>query len=315
MVETLGGSLLGHALRLMPPWGAFEPSDSAAPESVVHVQKPVLACRPMVDRDIEGAVALLGTGFPERMPDYWLRALERLRDRTVPTGRPRYGYVMTDRGRLVGILLTIFAETDTGAVRGNVSSWYVEPAYRGFSNLLLAVPLKLKSTTLLNISPAPTTIDTIAAQGFSQYVGGIFQGIAAVGPKVPGARIRQITADAQDAPKILVDHAQWGCLCFVVTLGGKTYPFAFIPNRFFDGKVPCAQLIYCREMDDFVRFAGPLGRRLLRHGLPAVMVDASGPITGLPGSYRQGHSPRFYRGEAPPRLGDLSYTELAIFGP
>lgn len=232
----------------------------------------------------------------------------------MPDGLPRYGYVMTDHGKLVGIILLIVSVADGGDVRGNVSSWYVDPAYRSFSHMLLSAPLRLKDVTLFNISPAANTFETIEAQGFNRYVDGTFVALAATAPPVPGARVRRIEAGTPDSVPVLTDHAAWGCLCFEVTHEGMTHPFVFVPRRFFRGLVPCAQLVYCRDVDDFVRFVGLLGRRLLRHGLCAILVDANGPLEGLLGTFRRGRSPKFYQGAVPPRLGDLSYTELAIFG-
>jgi len=78
--------------------------------------------------------------------------------------------------------------------------------------------------------------------------------------------------------------------------------------------LPCAQLIYCRDVGDFVRFAGPIGRRLLRHGRPFVIVDANAPIEGLIGLYRRGSMPRYFKGPQQPRLGDLAFTEYAVIG-
>ena len=66
----------------------------------------------------------------------------------------------------------IFAEADDGGLRGNVSSWYVEPDYRFYSSMLIAPALRLKDVTLINVSPAPHTLPTIAAQGFQRYVAG-----------------------------------------------------------------------------------------------------------------------------------------------
>ena len=61
--------------------------------------------------------------------------------------------------------------------------------------------------------------------------------------------------------------------------------------------------------------AGPLGRYLLRHGLAVVMVDANGPLEGLPGRYFPGRLPNYFRGPEAPRLGDLAYSEAVLFGP
>jgi hypothetical protein len=282
--------------------------------AMVPKQKAVLSCRPMEERDIEPAVALLTAGFPERPPRYWRRALHRLRDRSIPPGRPRYGYVMTADGALVGILLLIFSEADDGTSRGNVSSWYVVPPYRGFSHILLATPLKLKDVTLFNISPASNTLETVRAQGFTKYVSGAFHALAALAEPVRGARVRRVHRSDDSASRILVEHAAWGCLSFEVSYQGETYPFVFVRSRVLGRTLPCAHLVYCREMSEFRRFAGPLGRRLFGHGLPVITIDAEAPIPGLVGVHRAGRSLRVYEGVVPPRIGDLSYTELAIFG-
>ena len=269
----------------------------------------------MGDADIAPAVELLTVGFPERGAAYWRRALDRLARRDVPTDLPRYGYVMTDRGRLVGIILTLYAETDDGDVRGNVSSWYVDQAYRGFSHLLLAMPLKRRDLPLINISPSPATFATIEAQGFTPYVEGAVQVLAVLARPVPGARVRRVTATTRDAPRLLTEHADWGCLSFEITHRGTRHPFVFVPTSFVGGRLRCAQLVYCRSLADFTRFAGPLGRHLLRHGLPVVVVDSNRPLAGVPGLYRAGRGRKVFRGTVAPRLGDLSFTELAIFGP
>jgi hypothetical protein len=73
------------------------------------------------------------------------------------------------------------------------------------------------------------------------------------------------------------------------------------------------ELIYYRDIEDLVRFAGPLGRFLVARGKLVIAIDANGPIAGLPGRYFEGKWPRFFKGPAPPRLGDISYTQAAMF--
>ncbi len=84
--------------------------------------------------------------------------------------------------------------------------------------------------------------------------------------------------------------------------------------RFVKGVIPCAQLIYCRDIGNIARFAGPIGRFLALRGRPFVVIDANGPIAGLIGKYFDETMPKYYRGPAQPRLGDLAYTEAALFG-
>jgi hypothetical protein len=78
--------------------------------------------------------------------------------------------------------------------------------------------------------------------------------------------------------------------------------------------LPIAQLVYCHDIADFVRFSGPLGRLLARRGMPFVVLDANEPVEGLVGVMRRRRR-KYFRGDAPPRLGDLAYTELVLFGP
>src|SRR4029077_1021373 len=78
--------------------------------------------------------------------------------------------------------------------------------------------------------------------------------------------------------------------------------------------VPAAQLVYCREVEDCVRFIGPLARYLTLRGRPLLVIDANGPVPGLAGKYFDQIMPRYFRGPQRPRLGDLAYSEIAIFG-
>jgi hypothetical protein len=77
--------------------------------------------------------------------------------------------------------------------------------------------------------------------------------------------------------------------------------------------MPGVQLIFARDVRDVVRFARPIGRYLAMRGLFLVSIDANGPIPNMVGTYIEGKSPRFFRGEAPPRVGDLAYTQVAMF--
>jgi hypothetical protein len=74
-----------------------------------------------------------------------------------------------------------------------------------------------------------------------------------------------------------------------------------------------AHLTYCRDQEDFIRFAGPLGRYLARRGVALVSLDANGPISGLIGAYRGGR-PKYFKGPEQSRLGDEAYSERVLFG-
>jgi len=77
--------------------------------------------------------------------------------------------------------------------------------------------------------------------------------------------------------------------------------------------MPFVYLAYCRQLDDFVRFAGPLGRFLAWRRFPLVVLDANGPIGRLIGWYSDGF-PKYFKGPDRPRLGDIAYSERVMFG-
>src|SRR4029077_10506341 len=112
---------------------------------------------------------------------------------------------------------------------------------------------------------------------------------------------------------LLIEHAGYGCISFLCETRERAHPFVFRP-RLVKSVVPCAQLIYCRDVADVVRFAGPIGRFLALRGRPFVVIDANGPIDGLLGRYVDATMPKFVRGPTDPRLGDLADTETALFG-
>ena len=275
--------------------------------------KPAIVCRQIKDADIEAVAALLCRGFPERPANYWRNAMRQLRDREAPEGFPRYGFGIFDRGVPVGALLLIASIGDDGHPRGNLSSWFVEAAYRGYSGMLQAMPFRWKNLTLFNISPAPNTIATIEAAGFRSYATGSFISIAGFGPRGRRARIRRVPKEEPIANERLRRLVAAGCVAFEVETNGERLPFAFLPRRVKWNALPGAQLAYCRSVDDFVALARPLGRRLLTMGFPIVTIDATGGIEGLVGVFRAGQ-PKMFRGPHPPRLGDLGDSELALFG-
>jgi len=75
------------------------------------------------------------------------------------------------------------------------------------------------------------------------------------------------------------------------------------------------RLVYCRDFESLRRCAGALGRFLALRGVLFIAIDAEGPLPGVPGVFRAGLGPKYFRGSIPPRLGDLSYTEMTVFGP
>jgi hypothetical protein len=285
------------------------------------VSSPTIRCRQITDADLAGLAELLKRGFGTRRTlRFWHRALARLKARATPADTPRYGYLLENDGRLVGAILLIFAATPgEGGIRANVSSWYVDPAFRSYAPLLVSQALKRKDVTFLNISAVRHTWPILDAQGYRRYSNGIFVALAAL-QRAGADRARLLAGTARpDAPfepferDLLREHAACGCVSLWCETPARAFPFVFRPRR-VKSVIPCAQLIYCRDVADFVRFAGQIGRHLALRGRPFVVVDANGPIAGLRGRYFDDTMPKYYRGPVRPRLGDLADTEAALFG-
>ncbi len=288
---------------------------------------PRVRSRAIEEQDIEAVITLLLHGFPSRPRRYWSDGFRRQAARALPPGTPRFGLMLESEGRVVGAVLLFHSSgTDGGELRRrcNLSSWYVDPGFRMHASMLIFMAVRQKDVTYVNISPAPHTIPTIEAQGFHRYAAGTFVGVPSLMRDGRKAKIHRIAADEASAPflrlperDLLLDHAAMGCLSLVVEDPDGSHPFVFLPFRIRSGRIrpPMRQLIYCRDIDDYLRFAGALGRYLLRRGSPFVVHDANGPEPHLIGRYFDGIGRKFFRGPHPPRLGDLAYTERAIFGP
>jgi hypothetical protein len=78
---------------------------------------------------------------------------------------------------------------------------------------------------------------------------------------------------------------------------------------------PAMQLIYCRDIAEFVDCAGAVGRALIRHGKFSVLLDSNGPVSGLTGFYSSARGRKYFKGPRQPRLADLTDTELVLYGP
>jgi hypothetical protein len=281
-----------------------------------------LRSRRIEDCDFDSVAALLARGFGgRRKPSFWAGVFERLRGREVPAELPKYGYMLETNGTAVGAILQIFSQpkAGNGTARCCVSSWYVEPEFRGYAPLLSAQALKHKNVTYLNISSAPHTRRIAEMQGYSRYVDGIFVAVPlfsrapAVRPVVQDARTDPAAPFEAEERALLAEHAGFGCVSLWCSTPERAYPFVFRP-RLVKGFIPCAQLIYCRDIADAVRFARPLGAQLAKRGLPFLVIDANQPVPGLVGKFFDGVMPKFFKGPERPRIGDLAYTETALFG-
>jgi hypothetical protein len=285
---------------------------------------PKIRARQITDADVEEVVELLSRGFiAQRSRKFWQHVLRRLASRTVPAKYPRYGYILESDGKAVGVFLQIFSTVwldGTAQTRCNVSSVYVDPAFRMYAPLFELQTFKHNDVTVLDVSPGRNRYAVVEARGYTRYSNGVFIAIPALSG-LPNAPLTGCV-DAQARPDVpfeeherdlLLEHAEFGCISLWCVTSERAYPFIFSP-QVLKGFLPCAQLVYCRDIGDFARFAQPIGLFLARRLQFLVMIDANGPVPALFGKYFPGKMPRYFRGPNQPRLGDLAYTEIALFG-
>jgi hypothetical protein len=287
----------------------------------------MIRCREIAPKDLEAIADLLTHGFVGRSRDYWMTGLRRQAIRDVPNGYPRFGYMLDHDGAPVGVLLLIYTDRgndSSSEIRCNLSSWYVEPAFRNYAPMLTKIAQRLREVTYVNISAARWTWPLIEAQGFRAYCDGLFFSLPLLSRAGGGARVEIIPADATtidglpDAEaNLLLRHARTGCLSAMVHTAQAAMPFVLQPIRIRHGIIapPAMQLIYCRNVADYVACAGAIGRMLLARGKISVILDANGPVPGLAGVYTERRGRKYFKGPITPRLGDLADTELAIYGP
>jgi hypothetical protein len=282
--------------------------------------------REILESDLDAVGDLLTRGFVHSRREYWLGGLRRQVTRSLPSGVPRYGYLLENQGVPVGCLLMVYSTKiadGQAALFCNLSSWYVDPEFRNYAALFASMSQKRKDVTYFNVTPATATWPVIEAQGFRLYCRGLHFSVPALSQGGRGMTVEAVAPDTLvveglpgDDLELLKRHAGYGCLSLVCHTDGSALPFVFFPLRKRRGviPVPAMQLGYCRSIEDFVRCAGAIGRYLLPRGKPVVIVDANGPIAKLPGIYSEVRGRKYFKGPHQPRLGDLADTELAIYG-
>ena len=271
-----------------------------------------IRCRMIESADLEGIVDLLTIGFIRtRKKAYWQEVIRRLSARTVPDGYPRYGYMIEAGGKPVGVLLMICTMTD-GAVRCHESSYYVEPPYRPCAPLLVRRAHHDKTMTYVNVTPSPHTWTTLEAQGYRRFAQGVFLTMPMRCPSNSNVRVTRNFVDpklTQDEIEMLARHNAYGCVSMICERWGEVHPLIFAVRHKWGMRY--GHLIYSRNQDDFAWMAGAIKGVLLQHGILVGQLDANGPLD-LPGMYFE--SPKSYVGPNQPRLGDLTYSEMGVFG-
>ena len=282
-----------------------------------------IRCRLITDADLGAVVRLLCEGFSGRQARSWEEGLQRLRLRDVPDGMPRYGYCLDAGGRLVGVILLIASLRSidgTPAPFANVASWYVNPDYRAYAQLLVSIALRNKDTTYTNISAAPHTWPIVEKQGYTRYCGGLFFAVAALNFPAKDVSVEAFGTSSDHVSiadhALLQRHHDMGCHVLVCRERDHLSGYVFRRYRIRSGRIalPAMLVIHAPDRDRLVHHAGNIGRHLMRSAAPILVMDADGPVDGLRGIYTSARGRKYFKGPHRPRLCDLADSEFAIFG-
>jgi hypothetical protein len=293
--------------------------------AILGTMRRDLTSRAIREEDRQQVVDCLFRGFPYRGRKYWQLALDRMALRPAVRDCPKYGYALEASGRIVGVVLQLFSLYRVGGVetiRCNLSSWCVDSDYRSSAVRMVAAAMNRKDVTYTTISPVPRTRRAAEAIGFRRYSNGQIVFAPAFTPSQRDGAVVEYSDGlpeaallSQDERQLLGEHARLGCRSLICVKNDDAVPLVFVERWILKDLVPYWQLVYCRSIDDLARWAGSVGRFLLQEGVMFCVADSNGPIPGLIGYYRSDWAPRYFKGPLAPSLGDLSFTELVVFGP
>ncbi len=171
------------------------------------------------------------------------------------------GFVVTDGGRIVGHVGTIYVQREINGKTGivcNFSGFYIAPAYRGLglAAMLRAVVVRDERITYTSLTPTPVAQRVLKAMGFA-----ILERHLLLFP--PGLNAEtlwrsRISIDVNDRTvraslgqaerRIYDDHAPYDCLHMTARDAGGT-AYLVVKRRLrrvrWSAGIPVSQILYC----------------------------------------------------------------------
>jgi GNAT superfamily N-acetyltransferase len=222
-----------------------------------------IAVRPTTPADTAEICDLLEHGFGIAADDWRpLCTTSWLAD------NPTRGFVLTDGGRIVGYLGTIYVQREINGKTGivcNYSGYYIAPAYRGrgLGTTLVAATVRDERITYTSLTPAPVTQRVLEGMGFAildRHVLLFPPGLNAktlwqsrVDIDVNDRTVRASLGQAER--RIYDDHASYGFLHMTARDAGGT-AYLVVKRRMRrvrSAPIPVSQILYCSAPDVLAR--------------------------------------------------------------
>ena len=183
--------------------------------------------------------------------------------------KPTRGFVLTDGGRIVGHVGTIYVQREINGKTGivcNFSGFYIAPAYRGrgLGATLVAAAVRDEHITYTSHTPAPVTQLVLEALGFAILERHLLlfpPGLNAetlwrsrVDIDVNDRTVRASLGQAER--RIYDDHAPYDCLHMTARDAGGT-AYLVVKRRVglvaWAAGIPFSQILYCSAPDVLAR--------------------------------------------------------------
>lgn len=276
--------------------------------------------RQIEEDDLPQVLTFLSEHFPERLRADWEKGLAKISALPCLPGRPRYGFVIDDNG-IRGMALAVSSrhgDEEDEQIFINHSSWCVAPSHRGRANLKFALEASRDpAATHTSLSSLPHVFKLLRRVGFEDWTAGQIVGIGRCkAPDFLGIISVEDAALEEISPReltVLRDHQELGCIAFCVRIKDRLAPMIFL-RRKVKRMIPCAQLIYCKHLPDFLANSRAINLHLARAGYPLLIFDANGPVKEVLGRYYPGKAPKFFKGAKPRWDVDHTYSELVYLG-
>jgi hypothetical protein len=241
----------------------------------------MVSVAPIAEDDLPAVCRFLAHGFnAEADPDIWMTAFRH----RWAAQQPNHGYMLQEDGAIVGVIGAIYSDQN---IRGrperfcNINNWYVDPAYRRHSLLLLSRLLAQKGIHFTNIRPQPEVAKICAALKFQYLDDGRVTYIVNV-PGLPFLRRSEVLVDpeaiaaalsAADA-KVFGDHRS--CPGLVqLAVGSRADGFCHVAFHTAEiRRIPCIAVLHISDAGLFARHLPALRSHFLwRHHAPLARVE------------------------------------------
>jgi hypothetical protein len=278
-----------------------------------------MAIREITEDDLDATRNLLVEGFPLRSRGDWGKGLAHLGSLPPVEGFPRYGYLVDADEEPQGVLLTITTDHGADGVRTHMGGWYVRERCRHSALLLLREVLELQDTTFVNPAPADHIVRVLELFGFEPYTAGlaVFDLRTAMRRRSSRGVVERLGAGdladlSESERRIAEDHLRMGCGVLRLETDGRA-GLLIHRRKWIKRSLPCSQVIYA-DPHLVLQLAKPVMRALASHGSLLTVFDVDTGIEPAVGRvFRRGI--RYFKGAKAPAVGDLAYSEFAVFGP